>query len=143
MSYAKDVLGWGQFDIDALDEIIKDMELNSDDVLDEVGNFGLDKFDINSHFYAALYLAGVNYLEKVKEYCDDNDINYVGTYLDYDYMDILNIYTNYLDSGYDNEISDLITPNPDEENIKSTLEIFEIDLDRENLELENNEDISF
>jgi hypothetical protein len=75
-------------------------------------------------------------LSEVKEYCDEKEISYENTLLE-DAPELLNIYTNYLDSGYDSIISDYIQPNPSEDDILKVLEVLDIKI--EELEQENNE----
>ena len=113
---------WGKLDKDTLNYTISEYEV------------------VNLYFYGALYVAGVDFVDKVKEYCDEKEISYENTLLE-DASELLNIYTNYLDSGYDSIISDYIQPNPSEDDILKVLEVLDIkieELEQENKEIEEN-----
>lgn len=131
---------WKVLDKKALNEWADEFEVSPDEVHFEIENIGADKDDINSHIYGVLCIAGYNYMNSIREYCEENDINLTNTQLDENAnnykndMDILNIYTNYLDSGFDSELSDLVTVNPDEENILEALEILGIDINNKKSE---------
>lgn len=127
---------WGKLDKDALNYTISEYEVDYSRICDIIEEFELNSNDINAHFYGALYVAGVDFVDKVKEYCDEKEISYENTLLE-DALELLNIYTNYLDSGYDSIISDYIQPNPSEDDILKVLEILDIKI--EELEQENNE----
>lgn len=127
---------WGKLDKDALNYTISEYEVDYSRIGDIIEEFELNSNDINAHFYGALYVAGVDFVDKVKEYCDEKEISYENTLLE-DAPELLNIYTNYLDSGYDSIISDYIQPNPSEDDILKVLEVLDIKI--EELEQENNE----
>lgn len=132
MAYTDDETrkGWKVLDKNALNEWAYEFEVDSNEVVDFIEDFGIDANDINSHIYGVLHIGGSKYLQAIRDYCDENNINYEDTNLeDGREHKALNIYINYLDSGFDTELSDYITLNPDEENILKALEILGIDVE--------------
>jgi len=147
-----EVLGWQILDIQFLEKKIEEFDLEIDEILDEIEALGIeDKTDINAYIYAVLYL-GANkikekIIEKVKEFDDLED------FLNNEYRDWEsrireyeeNIYTNYLDSGYNSifeEINYEEIDDMDEEeilNIVASMLNFDIGEYYEFLEGENDE----
>lgn len=122
---------WADFDKHKLNQWADEYDVDAYDVCE----YYLDSFDdktsndINAHIYGVFYFAGCKYLDKLREYCDENDISYEDTNLDSSNdSKTLNIYTNYADSGFDSKIGDLVTLEPDKDNIRKALKILEIEL---------------
>ena len=65
-------------------------------------------------FTCGIFMVVYNYSTKVK--LDENNDH-----------QLLSIYTNYLDSGFDSEVNDYITPNPTEQEIIDFLKVIDID----------------
>ena len=59
---------WGKLDKDALNYTISEYEVDYSRIGDVIEEFDLNSNDINAHFYGALYVAGVDFVDKVKEY---------------------------------------------------------------------------
>ncbi len=119
---------WGSLDKKALNKWVDELEVDESEIVDTITSFGYDSNDINSHIYATLYIAGNTYLKTLRDFCDENDIIYSGSKLDENNdHQLLSIYTNYLDSGFDSEVNDYITPNPTEQEIIDFLKVIDID----------------
>jgi len=94
MSICCEVLGWGRFDVKALEDIMEEYGLNKEELADEVeGIIAETSTDINYYFHSALYLGYI----KIKEKLNDEYPEYENIINNYE----PNIYTNYLDSGFD------------------------------------------
>ena len=87
-----DVLGWGYCDVDFLNNRIKEFDINSDDIKDEIESFCGNVTDINSWIYSVFYIAANNFLDAVETYSNNNDISF-----NRDDVEI-EIFCNYLDS---------------------------------------------
>jgi hypothetical protein len=97
MGIAADIMGWMPLDEHALEGIIGEFELDPEDVADDA-MLDRNDLDINRFIYSALYLGASKIKSRLKElfpeYSDEID--------EYDE----NIYTNYLDSGFDSAFSE-------------------------------------
>ena len=57
---------WGKLDKDALNYTISEYEVDYSRIGDVIEEFDLNSNDINAHFYGALYVAGVDFVIKLK-----------------------------------------------------------------------------
>ena len=112
------VLGWGSCDLQFLENKINELELDTDDILDELELNDFDKTNINNWIYSTLYLGANNFLDKVQEFADENELDF-----DRDLVEI-EIYTNYLDSFLNGEVlnSDIDIMDFSENNLKSFID---------------------
>ena len=112
------VLGWGSLDLEFLENKINELELDTDDILDELELNDFDKTNINNWIYSTLYLGANNFLDKVQEFADENELDF-----DRDLVEI-EIYTNYLDSFLNGGIlnSDIDITDFSENNLKSFID---------------------
>jgi hypothetical protein len=108
MSLCSKLLGWGEIDVMFLERLIDEYEIDTDNVVYTIDELGLDKTDINSYIYAALYeiahtikmnlvdWLGRNrdLLEKLEEELGKDIIDEI-----YNYDE--GIYANCIDSGFD------------------------------------------
>lgn len=88
------VLGWGYLDLQFLNERINEFNLDTDDIKDDMDGYVEEEnySDINTWIYSTFRLAGYNFLDKVEEYAEENEIEF-----DKDSIEI-EVFTNYLDS---------------------------------------------
>jgi hypothetical protein len=92
MNILAELLEWKQFDVEFLEDIVKEYKIDPTDIITDVK----DRFesegllDINAVIYTVFSLAAQNFLEAVAMYDKDVANNYE-----------IVIYTNYLDSGFD------------------------------------------
>ena len=92
------VLGWGSLDLEFLENKINELGLDTDDILDELELNDFDKTNINNWIYITLYSGANNFLDKVQEFAEENELDF-----DRDLVEI-DIYINYLDSFLNGEI---------------------------------------
>jgi hypothetical protein len=116
MSLLGDAFGWGELDENFLNRLVRVAELDIADIKDGINEIGGNIEDINSWIYSALSLQKQNYFEKVKEFLENKGIEGV----DLDSFEE-NIYTNYLDSGYDSILEEHIYNSSDDANILNFL----------------------
>jgi hypothetical protein len=137
---------WADYDKYKLNEWADEFDVDAYDVYEHYLDSLDEKAsnDINTHIYGVFYFAGCRYLDKLREYCGENNIDYEDTKLDScNDSETLNIYTNYADSGFDSEIGDLITLEPEKDNILKALKILEIEtLTKEDTILKEIENLS-
>ena len=112
------VLGWGSLDLEFLENKINELELDTDDILDELELNDFDKTNINNWIYVTLYQGATNFLDKVQEFADENELDF-----DRDLVEI-EIFVNYLDSFLNGGIlnSDIDIMDFSEDNLKSFID---------------------
>lgn len=128
---------WKILDKNALNDFSKELDVSNEEAEALIEDYSIDSDDINSHLFAVLEIGGNKFLDKVKLYCDEHNIDYSGSKLNDNTNEILNVYINYMDSGFDSDLSDLISSNPSEDDIKATLSLLEIEYIDNSLEMDN------
>lgn len=86
------VLGWGYLDVAFLERKLEEFDVDTDDVIDRIESFGGDKTDINNWIRSTFELAAYNFLDKVQDYANENEIEF-----DKDEIEV-EVFCNYLDS---------------------------------------------
>jgi len=119
------VLGWGSLDAKRLEKIIEEYDLDIADIKEQV----TDKTDINEYFYQTLYLISLKIKEALKEWLDENEdvkdcLEYEFVYDTEKTIDEFepNIYTNYLDSGFDSCFTEFDINSYDNDNYCNLIE---------------------
>ena len=109
------ILGWGICDLQFLENKINELELDTDDILDEVELNGFDKTNINDWIYITIYRGANNFLDKVQEFAEEIELEFNRDLIE------IEIYINYLDSFLNGEIlnSDIDITDFSDDNLKS------------------------
>jgi len=119
------ILGWGSLDVEKLENLIEEYDLDIYDIKEQV----TDKTDINEYFYQTLYLASLKIKEALKKWLDENEdvkdcLEYEFVYDTEQTIDEFepNIYTNYLDSGFDSCFAEFDINSYDNDNYYNLIE---------------------
>ncbi|MDD3465616.1 MAG: hypothetical protein PHE67_00585 [Campylobacterales bacterium] len=86
------ILGGGVLDVNFLVQKLEEFDLDAQDVVDYAKEYESGNLTINGLIYATFNLAANNFLDKVVEYAEDNELSF-----DKDSVEV-EVYTNYLDS---------------------------------------------
>ena len=114
-----DVLGWGYSDVEFLNNRIEEFNLNTDLIKEEIDSIGMDLVDINSWIYCCYYLGANNFLNKVLDYANDNDLSYEADRVD------IEVFCNYLDSFLNGKYlnSDIDITDYSDNNLKNFIDL--------------------
>ena len=114
-----DILGWGYSDVEFLNNRIEAFNLNADLIKEEIESTGIDLVDINSWIYCCFYLGANNFLNKVLDYANDNDLSYEADRVE------IEVFCNYLDSFLNDKYlnSDVNIMDYSDDNLKSFIDL--------------------
>jgi hypothetical protein len=108
MSLCCYILGWGSLDVRKLEKLLDEYNIDIEILIQYADDFREDSTDINIYIYSALAIAEYKIKDKLKKWLKTN--NDVYEFIDDELMLNVeekiddfepNIYTNYLDSGFD------------------------------------------
>ena len=107
MSLCCKILGWGEFDVRKLEEILDEYDIELDELLDYVEDVDCDN-DINCYIYSALRIAESNIKDELEIWLRNNKnvLNFLEEQVDCNVFEKIdefdaNPYTNYMDSFFD------------------------------------------
>ena len=87
-----DVLGWGYLDVEFLNDRINEFNIDIDDIKDDIDGYADNYMEINSWIYSTFRIAAYNFLDKVEDYANSNNIEFNKDDIE------IEVFCNYLDS---------------------------------------------
>ena len=114
-----DVLGWGYSDVEFLNNRIEEFNLNIDSIREEIDSTGMNLVDINSWIYCCFHIAANNFLNKVLDHANVNNLSYEADRVE------IEVFCNCLDSFLNDKYlnSDVNIMDYSNDNLKSFIDL--------------------